>query len=318
MTAGRPVLVLRALGLGDLLTAVPALRALARAHPDRPVWLAAPAWLDPLVSMTGCIHTLVPAEPLRPLPAWAHGAHLAVNLHGRGPQSHRILAAAAPARRIAFRAKAVEWSWDGPEWDGGEHEVVRWCRLLEHFGIPADPSDLRIDRPDGCARDPDVTVVHPGAASAARRWPPERFAAVARSERERGRTVLVTGSQSEEGLCRSVAVGAGLGRDAVRTGIGLDGLAATIAAAGRIVCGDTGPAHLAIALGTPSVVLFGPTPPAAWGALVDRPLHREIWMGSAGDPHAGAPDRGLLRIGVGRVRRELDALDAAIRAPAAV
>jgi ADP-heptose:LPS heptosyltransferase len=304
-----PVLALRALGLGDLLTSVPALRALKRSFPESPLILAAPSWLRPVVPLVGGVAELVPAGPLAPLPSRAHGAALAVNLHGRGPQSHRILAGAAPGKRLAFRHPDVGWSCDGPEWNDAEHEVRRWCRLLRHFGIRADPADLRIAHPAGVDRDGDVTVVHPGAASGSRRWPAERFAQVARSEAERGQ-VVVTGSTAELPLCRRVAAEAGLARSAVAAGGSLDGLISRVARAARVVCGDTGAAHLATALGTPSVVLFGPTPPDRWGALIDRPLHREIWMGRSGDPHADVPFEGLLEIGVERVLRELEVLEA--------
>ncbi|MBA2575354.1 MAG: glycosyltransferase family 9 protein, partial [Euzebyaceae bacterium] len=75
-------------------------------------------------------------------------------------------------------------------------------------------------------------------------------------------------------------------------------LAAVVAAAGRVVCGDTGVAHLATAVGIPSVVLFGPVPPSRWGPPADRPRHRALWAGGTGDPHAPRPDPGLLRITV--------------------
>lgn len=86
------------------------------------------------------------------------------------------------------------------------------------------------------------------------------------------------------------------------------GLAAVVAAAGRIVCGDTGVAHLATALGTPSVVLFGPTPPLLWGPPADRPQHVALWSGNTGDPHARVPDAGLLAIGVEEVAAALEGL----------
>jgi len=75
-------------------------------------------------------------------------------------------------------------------------------------------------------------------------------------------------------------------------------LAAVVAAAARVVCGDTGVAHLATALGRPSVVLFGPTPPAEWGPPPDRPQHVVLHRGGRGDPHAERPDAGLLAITV--------------------
>lgn len=193
-------------------------------------------------------------------------------------------------------------SFGGPQWRPGEHETARWCRLLEESGVPADPGRLDLRRPPGELSHPaarGATLIHPGAASAARRWPPERFAAVASAELERGRTVLLTGSRGERALAANVARRAGLPPDAVLAG-GTDllGLAGLVAAAGRIVCGDTGVAHLATALGVPSVVLFGPTSPEEWGPPAGRPWHRALWRGRAGDPHGARPDSGLLELEV--------------------
>jgi ADP-heptose:LPS heptosyltransferase len=87
-------------------------------------------------------------------------------------------------------------------------------------------------------------------------------------------------------------------------------LTAVVGAAGRVVCGDTGVAHLATAVGTPSVVLFGPTSPARWGPPPERSIHRVLWAGTEGSPHAEQPDPGLLRIGVDVVVDALAALPA--------
>jgi len=84
-----------------------------------------------------------------------------------------------------------------------------------------------------------------------------------------------------------------------------------VAAADRVVCCDTGVAHLATALGTPSVVLFGPTSPALWGPPADRPWHRALWAGGSGDPHGQLPDPGLLAIAADQVLEALDDLPAA-------
>lgn len=75
------------------------------------------------------------------------------------------------------------------------------------------------------------------------------------------------------------------------------------------MCGDTGVAHLATALGRPSVVLFGPTPPSAWGPPPGRHRHRVLWAGRAGDPRAAVPDPGLLDIAVADVLAALVALE---------
>ncbi|HTI32786.1 MAG TPA: glycosyltransferase family 9 protein [Miltoncostaea sp.] len=311
--AARPrprLLVLRALGLGDLLTAVPALRALRDVHPDHEIALACPEALTPLVAMTGAVDRMLPVAPLGPLPMTEAGVDLAVNLHGRGPQSHRVLLATRPRRLLAFGCP--EAGVAGPAWRDDEHEVARWCRLLREDGIPADPG--RLDLPHGPRR-PErptgVTVVHPGAASGSRRWPPERFAAVARAERHAGRRVRVTGAPAERRLALRVAAEAGLHDDDVLAGrTGLAELARVIAEADRVVCGDTGVGHLATALGTPSVVLFGPVPPSRWGPPAGDPAHRALWAGATGDPHADRVDPGLLRIGVDRVLEELEALPA--------
>jgi glycosyl transferase family 9 (putative heptosyltransferase) len=308
--------VLRALGLGDLLTAVPALRGVAAGLPGRRLLLVAPRALAPLVALMGREgrrFELTGADGLRGLPAAAHGAQLAVNLHGRGPQSHRLLLAGGARRLLAFAHPEVGASAGGPHWRAEEHEVTRWCRLVRTAGLPADPARLALRSPPGADDGPlaGATVVHPGAASEARRWPAARFAALACVERCAGRRVVITGSAAERGLAAAVAAAADLDDDAVLAGrTTLAELAGIVAGAGRVVCGDTGVAHLATAFGTPSVVLFGPTPPAQWGPpAVARSRHRVLWTGRLGDPHAGGVDAGLLAISVGMARAELDALD---------
>jgi ADP-heptose:LPS heptosyltransferase len=309
--SGRPALViLRTLGLGDLLTAVPAFRALADAFSDHRRVLAAPASLRPLALATGAVDQVVDVAPLTPLPASTPQPRVAVNLHGRGPQSHRVLLAIGPHQLIAFRHPEVPETSGSPDWNDDEHEVDRWCRLLRESGIPADPRRLRLEPPPGPVPEAaaGATLIHPGAASAARRWPAERWAEVARRERARGRRVVVTGGDAEGALAARVAAMAAIPRECVLAG-SLDpgGLARVVAAAARVTCGDTGVAHVATAVGTPSVVLFGPTPPERWGPPAGGP-HVTLWKGSTGDPHGRVPHEGLLRIGVGEVVQALDAL----------
>ncbi len=315
----RPVLlVLRALGLGDLLTAVPALRALAEAFPGHDRVLATPGVLAPLALHTRAVDCVLGARPLSPIPWGGAPPDVAVNLHGCGPQSHTILRDLAPRKMIAFAQPKVPGCADGPAWRRDEHEVERWCRLLSESGVPADPVRLDLEPPAG---DPPAiargaTLVHPGAASPSRRWPVERWAAVARALSRRGDTIVITGGRDEIDLANDVARRAGLDADHViagRTDV-LD-LARTVGAAARVVCGDTGVAHLATALRRPSVVLFGPTPPALWGPPEDRPWHRALWAGEVSDPHASKPARGLLSLQVRDVLDALDDLDDLLRAP---
>lgn len=309
--AAPSLLALRALKLGDFLTGIPALRALARAFPAHRRILIAPSVFAPLIPQTG-MDALSPSVELAPLDAELAGPAVAVDLHGRGPESQRLLVALSPARLISFRHPDVAATSGGPLWRPDEHEVQRWCRMLEQSGIPADPTDLLIDAttlPE--SRAPGATVVHPGAASQARRWPVERFAAVARHEQRAGRPVVVTGSAGERALATRVAELAGLPGAAVMAGrTSLVELAAVVAGAARVVSGDTGVAHMATATATPSVVLFGPVPPSEWGPPPGGP-HMALWAGRRGDPHADRTDPGLLEIGVGDVLEALMRLDQA-------
>jgi ADP-heptose:LPS heptosyltransferase len=288
--------VLRALGLGDLLTGVPALRALARALPDHDVTLAAPLVLEPLVRLAGVADRLLPASGLEP-PSWpGRPPELAVNLHGRGPQSHRLLTDLRPGRLVAFGCP--EAGHAGPPWDDDEHEVWRWQRLVgTELGAEPAPGDLLLDVPAEAPPVRGAVVLHPGAAYPSRRWPAERFAEVASWAAATGRPVVVTGGVGEAALAQQVADLAGLPDGSVLAGrTDLATLAALVAAAGLVVCGDTGVAHLASAYRTPSVVLFGPVPPSRWGPPADGP-HTVLWKGDgSGDPWGDDVDPALLRL----------------------
>ena len=315
--APRPACVVyRALGLGDFLTGVPAFRALARAFPEHRRLLAAPAALAPLLPLTGALDGIVATEPLSPVTV-PFPVDTGVNLHGRGPQSHRALLAAGPRRLIAFAHPEIPQSSGGPAWAPDVHETVRWCRMLEAHGIPADPGDLLLSPPGippPCGAG-GATVIHPGAASEARRWPPQRWARVAAREWDAGRPVVITAGPGEEGLAAEVADAAGLSPRDVVADLDVLQLAAIVAGAGRVLSGDTGIAHLAAAFRVPSITLFGPTSPALWGPPANGP-HIVLWAGTTGDPHAGEADPGLLRITVEDVLEALDRLeDAAVTAP---
>jgi ADP-heptose:LPS heptosyltransferase len=306
------VLALRALGLGDLLTAVPALRALRDAFPDASLELACPTWLHGLVDAAGLADVAVDAGPLRRLATALHGADLAVNLHGRGPESTSLLVATHPGALVAFRQPGLPETRGMPHWRPGEHERVRWCRLLSESGIPADaarfalrlPHELSASSRAGC------TILHSGAASRARRWPEGRWARLARDERASGRRVVLTGTPDERAACVRIAAAARVPQDDVLAGrTSLTALAALVASAGLVVSGDTGVAHLATAFGTPAVVLFGPVSPAEWGPPTGG-AQRALWTGLHGDPHGDEPDPGLLEVTPERVLGEIEALRA--------
>ena len=309
------VLLLRALGLGDFLTGVPAYRAIRRGFPGHRIVLAAPAALADLVPLTEAIDELLPAAELEPVAWTGPPPDVAIDLHGRGPASHRLLAALRPSRLITFGGRHGG-GFAGPPWRPGEHEVARWCRLCSESGLPADPADLRLTAVPGQGLPvpsaellpapgvPGPTLVHPGAAASSRRWPRARFAAVAGELARFGHQIVVTGSAAERPLALDVAQRAGLPRQSVLAGrTSLAKLAALTASARLVISGDTGLAHLATAYGRPSVVLFGPVPPAEWGPP-QHPRHQVLWAaadGYRGDPHGSRTDPALAAIPVSDV-----------------
>ncbi|MFE9249803.1 glycosyltransferase family 9 protein [Streptomyces sp. NPDC007088] len=310
------VLVLRALGLGDLLAGVPALRGLRRALPGHRIVLAAPSALREAALATGTVDALFPAEaPGRAVPSLGHWPEappeLAVDLHGTGIASHRALAALRPGRLLSYAQPPPPGERLRPR--EGEHERVRWCRLVGAYGMPGDADDVRLPAPEEPSPAPGAVVVHPGADAAARRWPVERWAEVIRALRARGHRVVVTGGPGEEELVAALGRAAGLPEAALFSGgLPFARLSALVAGAALLLSSDTGPAHLAAAHATPSVTLFGPVAPSRWGPPEHR-AHTALWHpGPPGDPHGSKPDPRLLRVTVHEV---LEAARLRLRAP---
>ncbi len=356
-----PVLVLRALGLGDALTGIPALRGIRRLWPDRTLLLATNGSLGEWLMGLGIIDGVVPVAGLTvPTDLPRLGRHVAVNLHGRGPESHRALMQGAPESLIAFDCPAAGYR-SPTRWRADEHEVARWCRLITDAGGPCSPADLYLTSPAdlplsspadlhlASAAEPhlrspagmppsssadarpstradahatsssgassSMVIIHPGAASEARRWPAERWAAVARELLADGNDVVLTGA--EGGLCATVAQACGA-RD-LSGELPLEELTELVGSAQLVLSGDTGVAHLATATRTPSVTLFGPIPPALWGPAIDHDLHTVLYHGTrTGDPHGDRLNPDLLRITVPevlRAARQLLAQPAGTRQP---
>jgi ADP-heptose:LPS heptosyltransferase len=142
------------------------------------------------------------------------------------------------------------------------HEVERSLSLVATLGyaLPdGDDGGLRVRRPGANLLARGYVVVHPGASVPARAWAPERNAALVAGLAAEGRRVVVTGAPGERELTALVA-----GEDGADLGGATDfaGLADVLASADCVVVGNTGPAHLAAAVGTPVVSLYAPTVPA--------------------------------------------------------
>lgn len=306
----RPVaLALRALGLGDYLTGLPALRLVRQALPEHQLVLAAGSQLGPLLPLTSYLDELYASGELEPLTGFGRPVDVAIDLHGNGIASRRLLAELAPGRLIGFG-----WPPDGltgPVWRPGEHEVARWCRLICETLLPTGSAFPPVA---GCVARPrlaetagdiehGVTVLHPGAAFPARRWPPQRFVEVARQLVRHGHRVVVTAGPAERGLAETIADRAGA---QVRIGPSLTELFALVASARLVLSGDTGIAHVASNYRTPSVTLFGPVSPAAWGPPPDR-RHVALFHGEgSGDPHGSQTDPALLLISAEEVLQAVE------------
>lgn len=148
----------------------------------------------------------------------------------------------------------------------GLHEVERMLGLAAAAGFPLPAGDdgrlrLREPLPDvgALVGSAPYVVVHPGASVPARAWSADRNAALVGELTRAGRGVVVTGGPDERALTAAVA-----GAHALDLGGDLDvaHLAAVLARADAVVVGNTGPAHLAAAVGTPVVSLFAPVVPA--------------------------------------------------------
>ncbi|WP_284979829.1 glycosyltransferase family 9 protein [Arthrobacter sp. fls2-241-R2A-200] len=302
------LLALRALKLGDLLVAVPALRGLRRAFPEHRILYAAPAWIAEALELVGGIHHLPTPGLDDPLTVPRGAVDIAVNLHGNGAESRLRIEELQANRVVAHESPGI----DGPSWITGRPERERWTRLLNWHGIEADPLDYRLNTPAVPSPRPGATVIHVGAAYGSRLWPVERFADVAVELAAAGHEIVLTGGASERGRAEETAAlaklkGANLDDGLLAGRQGLAEFAATIAAARLVVSADTGAAHLASAYERPSVVLFGPAPAEEWGPPPGPHVVLTAVELRRGDVFSPDPDPALLAVSV------KDVLDAVAR-----
>ncbi|HET9228357.1 MAG TPA: lipopolysaccharide heptosyltransferase I [Thermoanaerobaculia bacterium] len=171
-----------------------------------------------------------------------------------------------PAREWRREPSSAFWI-NEPVQIRGTHAVDRALSLLDALGIPSEPADFggeKIFRESIEVPEPPYLLIQPGAGWASKRYPPERWGEVARRLREAtGLSTWVPIAPGEEGLAADVEAAGG---SAVRTmPADLPTLAAMLRRASLVLGGDSGPTHLAHALGTPVLMLMGPTDPARHG-----------------------------------------------------
>jgi len=300
--------VFRALHLGDLLCAVPTLRALRRGWPQARVTLIGlpwarelasrfPSYVDEFLEFPGFPGLPERRSEPRAVLEFLRCAQelefdLALQLHGSGELSNPLVALLG-ARRAAGYFREGHYCPDAASflpWRDDEPDVERGLRLLAALGVA--PSGLELEAPvqqadlRELARVADerelprgsYVCLHPGAQLRSRRWYPERFAVVADALATRGLRVVVTGTAGEAALARAVTermrapVVDLLGRTT------LGGLTALIDGARLVVTNDTGVRHVAAARGTPCVAVACGSDVRRWPASepTQRLLHADV------------------------------------------
>ena len=278
------VLIVRLGALGDIVHAVPAAAALRAAYPDAQIdWLvdAKHRRFLEYVTVVDRIVTLERASPA----GWVdvtrrlRQARYEVALDFQGLMKSAILARASGAPRVLgfsiwhLREKGARPFYSESVEAAGGHVVRKNLRLLEALDIHeerivfplADVASAAADDVAAAAAGAPIALINPGAAWPNKRWDPLHFGDVASFLREvRGLAPFVLWGPGEESLARAVVdASSGAAQLAPPTEIG--DLIALCRRASLMISGDTGPLHIAGAVGTPIVSLFGPTDPARNG-----------------------------------------------------
>ena len=309
----RRIAVFRALHLGDLLLAVPALRALRAGFPQAEItliglpWAAAFArrfsrYIDRFVEFVGYPGInevdVIPHRTRRFLAEQrACGYDLVIQMHGSGHTSNPfVLALGGRATAGYFEDCCLPGEQHSREkltitapYPHDRHEIFRNLDLVGLLGCSnLDPTlefplfDRDYAETAGLlkklrrAKGPLIGL-HPGSHSPARRWPAEYFAATADYlARRLHAQIVLTGGPTEETIVQAVDAQMQTRPLNVAGKTSIGGLAALIAGLDLFISNDTGPAHIATAVDTPSVTIFGPADCQRWAPLdqVHHPVVR--------------------------------------------
>jgi ADP-heptose:LPS heptosyltransferase len=300
--APRRLFVLRALQLGDMLCAVPALRALRAALPAARITLCGLPWarlfvarfwkyIDDFVEFPG-----YPGLPEQPIDArrvveflgrmQSEPIDLAIQLHGSGAFVNSLLMLCAPRQAAGFYVPGEycpDPRWFMPYPEQGT-EIERLVRLTEFLGAPAESLDLEFpliakDWQDlASIRDArhlkagEYVCIHPGGRWLSRRWQTEKFAALSDHVATTGCQVVITGTAAEQDLAAAVASAMTAPAINLAGQTSLGAAAALVSGARLVVTNDTGMSHIAAALRVPSVVVVLGSDPNRWSPL-DRLRH---------------------------------------------
>lgn len=299
----RRILVIKLADIGDVLTATPALRSLRATFPQAHIAALVTPLCAPLLQSTGLVDNVLPfpkhrfdrlsgvASPggVRALAGLAGQLRVGrydtvLLLHhlttAAGVAKYRALLAAtgAPLRAGLDNGRGGFLTHRVPDAGFGDRHEVEYCNAVAALvGAPADLGPLAFPLTDqdrsaaaallGVGDGRPLAVVHPGAGgfSVARRWPADRFAAVARALQHAGARVVLVGGPDETSLAAQVAAGAAGVVTNLAGQTSLGALGAVLERADVFVGNDSGVTHIAAAVGAPVVAVFGPTNADAWG-----------------------------------------------------
>jgi ADP-heptose:LPS heptosyltransferase len=302
----RSIVVFRALQLGDMLCAVPALRALRGAVPGARITLVGLPWASqfaqrfdryvdaflPFPGADGLPEQAVRHDDIGAFHATLRASRpeLAIQLHGDGTRTNAIVAGFGAALNAGFYLPGARPDgWGGTPWPQDGAEPERLLRLTDSLGAPrlgahlefpltpADHAELHASGLADGINPGSYFCVHPGASRRDKCWPIERFAEVAdHLARTWALTPVFTGSPNEADLAQAVAARMHAPARIAAGPISIGAMAALMAGARLLVCNDTGVSHIAAGLRLPSVVVFSKADMRRW-APADTVLHRCLW-----------------------------------------
>ena len=292
------VLIVRVGALGDVLHALPAVAALRRERPEWEIdWVVDPRWA-PLLSNSDNEAPIVNRVHLAETKLWTRSPASLATLRSILALRKQLRAEhydLAVDMQGTLRSAVIGWMSGAKRFAGygdprelmaarlyrealtrrGKHVVVQGAALLgDACGMVLAPTKAELPH-EGWADEwaaefvgrQRLCVLAPGAGWGAKRWPAQRFGELAQRLEALGFEVVVNANRKDDVLAAEViAASAGTARIAVSN---VTGMIALLRRAAVVIGGDSGPVHLAAALGTPVVALFGPTDPARngpWGA----------------------------------------------------
>jgi heptosyltransferase-1 len=288
------ILVVRLGALGDVVHTVPAAAALRRAFPAAHIDWLVEAKHRGVVDLVTVIDRTIPLEGPT-VAAWSSVVRtlrttaydLAIDFQGLLKSA--VLARASVAARVVgfslwhLREKTARPFYSDVRDAEGGHVVYKNLRLLQAIGIDdaeRQPLQFPLADVDSPAlrtlrerlSDQRFALVNPGAAWPNKRWPAERYGEAAAFLRAaRGVIPVVLWGPGEEALAQSV-VAASNGSAVIAPPTSVADLVALSRGAALVVSGDTGALHIATAVGTPTVSIFGPTDPARNGPIASSDI----------------------------------------------